>query len=97
MERSARARASILLRDRQATGCHTGATNRSNRSTGAYHSSGVRVAGGADDARAVRDSHRGVWSEYSGHCTGAAMTVPYRACVICASGNANAAAMIGAR
>ncbi|NTZ86272.1 hypothetical protein FCJ61_25530 [Burkholderia metallica] len=42
-------------------------------------------------------AHRGVWSEYSGHCTGAATTVPCRACVICASGNANAAAMIGAR
>ncbi|RQV18799.1 hypothetical protein DF030_26325 [Burkholderia cenocepacia] len=42
-------------------------------------------------------AHRGVWSEYSGHCTGAATTVPCRANVICASGNANAAAMISAR
>ncbi|MDW9228953.1 hypothetical protein C7S13_1697 [Burkholderia cepacia] len=29
-------------------------------------------------------AHRGVWSEYSGHCTGAAMTVPCRAGAICA-------------
>ncbi|GAU00607.1 hypothetical protein BSLA_01r1469 [Burkholderia stabilis] len=42
-------------------------------------------------------AHRGVWSEYSGHCTGGAATVSYRACVICAPGDANATAMISAR
>ncbi|RQS21991.1 hypothetical protein DIE06_07015 [Burkholderia sp. Bp8998] len=45
----------------------------------------------------ARGADRGVWSEYSGHCTGAIATVPCDGCASCALGVADATAMIGAR